>query len=110
MSDQFEMPNMNDLLGQAMKMQEQLLAAQQQAAAQTVEGVAGGGAVKVAMTGSGEAQRVTIDPKAVDPADVSMLEDLVLAAIRDAQGKAAALSQAAMGSLDMGGLGGLLGK
>lgn len=110
MSDQFEMPNMNDLLGQAMKMQEQLMAAQQHAAAQTVEGVAGGGAVKISMTGAGEAQRVTIDPKAVDASDVSMLEDLVLAAIRDAQSKAAALSQAAMGGLDMGGLGGLLGQ
>jgi len=100
---------MNDLLKQAQQMQEQLMEAQATAAAQVVEGQAGGGVVKVSVTGGMEFQSVHIDPDAVDPEDVSMLEDLVLAAIHDAVGKVNELSQQAMGGLDMGGLGGLLG-
>jgi DNA-binding YbaB/EbfC family protein len=102
-------PNMNDLMKQAAKMQEQLIAAQQAAAEQIVEGQAGGGVVKVTVTGGGEFQKVEIDPSAVDPDDVGMLEDLVLAAIHDAMGKVHALTQQAMGGFDLGGLGGLLG-
>ena len=102
-------PNMNDLLKQAQKMQEQLMEAQQAAADQVVEGHAGGGVVKVTVTGAMEFQSVTIDPAAVDPTDVAMLEDLVLAAIHDAVGKVNELSQQSMGGLDLGGLGGLLG-
>ena len=102
-------PNMNDLLKQAQKMQEQLMEAQQAAADQVVEGHAGGGVVKVTVTGAMEFQSVTIDPAAVDPEDVAMLEDLVLAAIHDAVGKVNELSQQSMGGLDLGGLGGLLG-
>jgi DNA-binding YbaB/EbfC family protein len=100
---------MGDLLKQAQKMQEQLMEAQAAAAEQVVEGQAGGGVVKVTVTGGMEFRSVTIDPDAVDPDDVAMLEDLVLAAIHDAVGKVNDLSQQAMGSLDMGGLGGLLG-
>src|SRR5436309_2634901 len=70
---------MNDLLKQAQKMQEQLMEAQQAAADQVVEGHAGGGVVKVTVTGAMEFQSVTIDPAAVDPEDVAMLEDLVVA-------------------------------
>ena len=102
-------PNMNDLLKQAQKMQEQLLEAQAAAAEQVVEGQSGGGAVRVAVTGGMEFQSVVIDPAAVDPDDVEMLQDLVLAAVRDAMAKASELSQQAMGGLDLGGLGGLLG-
>ena len=102
-------PNMNDLLKQAQKMQEQLMAAQAAAAEQVVEGQAGGGVVKVQVTGGMEFKKVSIDPSAVDPDDVEMLEDLVLAAIHDAMGKVGNLSQQAMGGLDLGGLGGLLG-
>jgi len=102
-------PNMNDLLKQAQQMQEQLMEAQAAAAGQVVEGQSGGGVVKVTVTGGMEFQSVHIDPDAVDPDDVSMLEDLVLAAIHDAVGKANELSQQAMGGLDLGGLGGLLG-
>jgi DNA-binding YbaB/EbfC family protein len=100
---------MGDLLKQAQKMQEQLMEAQAAAAEQVVEGQAGGGVVKVTVTGGMEFRSVTIDPDAVDPNDVAMLEDLVLAAIHDAVGKVNDLSQQAMGGLDMGGLGGLLG-
>ena len=103
-------PNMNDLLKQAQKMQQQLMEAQQAAAEQVIEGQAGGGVVKVTVTGSMEFRSVKIDPAAVDPEDVAMLEDLVLAAIHDAVGKVNELSQQAMGGLDLGGLGGLLGS
>jgi DNA-binding YbaB/EbfC family protein len=102
-------PNMNDLMKQATKLQEQLLAAQQAAAEQVVEGHAGGGVVKVTVTGGSEFLKVEIDPSAVDPDDVGMLEDLVLAAIHDAMGKVHDLTQQAMGGFDPGGLGGLLG-
>src|SRR5436190_24181045 len=100
---------MNDLLKQAQKMQQQLMEAQATAAEQVVEGQAGGGVVKVTVTGALEFRSVAIDPSAVDPSDVEMLEDLVLAAVHDAVAKAQALSQQAMGGLDLGGLGGLLG-
>ena len=105
-SEQFDM---GGLLQQAQAMQEQLLAAQAQAAEQVVEGQSGGGAVKVRVTGGLDFQAVTIDPSAVDPDDVGMLEDLVLAAVNDAVAKAQEASQAAtsqaLGGLDLGGLG-----
>jgi nucleoid-associated protein EbfC len=100
--------DINALLNQAMAMQQQMAEAQEEAARQSVEGQAGGGAVRVAMTGGGEVTRVSIAPAAVDPADVEMLEDLVLAAFHDAQAKVAEIRQAAIG--EIGGLGGLLGS
>ena len=102
-------PNMNELLKQAQKMQEQLQEARATAESQEVQGQSGGGVVKVRVTGAMDFIGVTIDPSAVDPDDVAMLEDLVLAAIHDAVAKAGALSEQAMGNLDLGGLGGLLG-
>ncbi len=102
-------PNMNDLLKQAQKMQEQLQEARAAAESQEVEGQSGGGVVKVRVTGAMDFLGVHIDPSAVDPDDVGMLEDLVLAAVRDAVAKAGALSEQAMGTGDLGGLGGLLG-
>ncbi len=103
-------PDMNALLKQAQKMQEQLLAARAEAETQEVEGQAGGGMVKVRVTGGMEFQGVTIAPAAVDPDDVGMLEDLVLAAIHDAMAKAEKINESAMGGFDLGGLGGgLLG-
>ena len=104
-----QQPDINSLLKQAQKMQQQLMEAQQQAAEQVVEGAAGGGVVKVTVTGAMEFRSVKIDPAAVDPDDVEMLEDLVLAAIHDAMAKVQDLSQEAMGGLDLGGLGGGLG-
>jgi hypothetical protein len=105
-SDQFDM---GALLQQAQAMQEQVLQAQAQAAEQVVEGQSGGGAVKVRVTGGMEFQSVTIDPGAVDPDDVGLLEDLVLAALNDAVAKAQEAGQAAtqnaLGGIDLGGLG-----
>ena len=101
---------MSQLLKQAQQMQQQLVAAQEELARTEVTGTAGGGLVSATMTGSGELTALTIDPSAVDPDDVSMLEDLVLAAIRDAVTKAGQISEKAMGGLDLGGLGsGLFG-
>lgn len=99
--------DMGNLLAQAQQMQQQLAAAQEEAAQEEVEGVAGGGAVRITVTGGGEFRSVAIDPGAVDPEDVTMLEDLVLAALRDATDQVRELQSGAMG--DLGGLGGLLG-
>jgi DNA-binding YbaB/EbfC family protein len=99
------------LLETAGQMQAQLLAAQEQAAATVVEGVSGGGAVRIAVTGGFEFQSVTIAPDAVDPDDVEMLQDLILAALNDAAARAAELARPDLGGMDLGGmdLGGLLG-
>lgn len=92
-------------------MQEQLLQAQAQAADTVMEGQAGGGVVKVTVTGAMEFRSISIDPKAVDPGDVEMLEDLVLAAIHDAMRQVQELQQQSLGGLGgaLGGLGGGLG-
>jgi nucleoid-associated protein EbfC len=102
-------PDMNDLLAQAMQMQQAMMQAQQDAAARTVEGVSGGGVVRVEVSGTMEFLHIHIDPRVIDPADPSMLEDLVLAAIHDAAAKVAQGQQEAMGSIGGGMLGGLLG-
>lgn len=101
--------DMQAMLAQAQEMQQRMLDAQQVAAGQTVEGSAGGGVVRVTATGAGEFTAVHIDPTAVDPADVEMLEDLVLAALHDTAGRIAELSQQSLGQLGLGDLGGLLG-
>src|SRR3954469_4082064 len=100
-------PNMQQLMKQAQKMQQQMMAAQAELAETEVTGTAGGGLVTATATGSGEVLSVKIDPKAVDPDDVESLEDLVLAAIRDAARAAAELAEQKMGPLTqgMGGLG-----
>ena len=99
-------PNMQQLMKQAQKMQQQLLAAQQELAEAEVTGTAGGGLVTAVVSGDGQVKSVKIDPKAVDPDDVESLEDLVVAAIRDAAHNAQELSAEKMGPL-AGGLGGL---
>ena len=106
------MPDMSSLLAQAQQMAEQLTAQQEAAQETEVEGQAGGGAVKIRMTGGGEFLSVRIAPTAVDPEDVEMLEDLILAALNDAVANAADLIEGPdLGGLDLGGmdLGGLLG-
>jgi DNA-binding YbaB/EbfC family protein len=105
-----ELPDMGGLLSQVQQMQQQLISAQQEAASRVVEGQAGGGAVKVQMTGGFDFNKVTIDPAAVDPNDVGMLEDLVLAALHDAVGRVNDINREALGGLgSLGGLGDLLG-
>lgn len=104
-------PNMQQLMMQAQKMQAQLAAAQEELAAAEVTGTAGGGLVSVVVTGGGELVALTIDPKAVDPEDVETLQDLIVAAFRDARRAAEELAEQKMGPLTagLGGLGGGLG-
>ena len=100
------------ILEQAQAMQQQVEAAQEEQAAQVVTGSSGGGKVTVEVTGSGEYRDVSIAPDAVDPDDVELLEELVLAALRDAAAKIAELQEEAMSNIglpDLGGLGGLMG-
>jgi DNA-binding YbaB/EbfC family protein len=92
-------PDMNQIMQQAMQMQQQLQQAQQQIESTVVEGSAGGGLVTVSMTGGGDVQSVTIDPKIVDPDDVESLQDLVVAALRDANAASKKLAQDMMGPL-----------
>jgi DNA-binding YbaB/EbfC family protein len=99
-------PNMQQLMKQAQKMQEQLMAAQAELADAHVEGSAGGGMVKATVSGSGELVSLTIDPSVVDPEDVETLTDLVVAAVRDASRAAQELTAEKMGPL-AGGLGGM---
>jgi DNA-binding YbaB/EbfC family protein len=103
-SDQFDL---GGLLQQAQAMQQQLMEAQARAAEEVVEGESGGGVVKITVTGGLEFRSVKIDPKAVDPNDVELLEDLVLAAIHDAVAQAREVTEDAMGGLGdlMGGMG-----
>jgi len=99
-------PNMQQLMKQAQKMQQQMAAAQAELAAAEVTGSAGGGLVTATVSGSGELKSLTIDPKAVDPDDTETLADLVVAAVRAASEQAQALTEKKMGPL-AGGLGGL---
>ena len=96
-----EMPDLGGIFDSLQKVQE--------ARAQVYEGHAGGGTVVVRATGDLEFQSVTIDPQAVDPSDVEMLQDLVLAALHDLASSMASAQQAAMGPLGAMDLGGLLG-
>lgn len=96
--------DLGSLLDQAQRLQEQLITAQAAAADTIVEGRAAGGQVVITMSGEGEPLSVHIDPAVMDAAEPDLLEDLVLAAMRDAVEQARELSQEALG-----GLGGLLG-
>jgi len=103
------MPDMQQILQQAQKMQEQMITAQEELANAEVTGSAGGGLVTAVATGAGELKSLTIDPKVVDPEDVETLQDLVIAAVRDATRAANDLAQQTMGPL-AGGLGGMGGS
>ena len=113
-------PNLNKMLEQAQAMLAQQQEAQEKLKSEKVEATAGGGMVKVAITGDMRVQSLEIDPDAVDPEDVEMLQDMVIAALNEALRSAEELQQKAMGgagdpaggfdpmsALDMlGGLGG----
>ena len=114
MAKQKPQPNPQaNLLRQMQRMQQDMATAQAELAAETVEGSAGGGVVKATVTGTGELRAVAISPDVVDPEDVEMLEDLVVAAVTEAMRAAQELQARSMGSmtggLDLGSLGGLLG-
>lgn len=88
--------NMNQMLKQVQKMQQNMVKAQEEIAKMTVEGSAGGGTVKVVITGDKRVQEISLAKEAVDPEDVEMLQDLILAAINDGMKKAEEMSEAEM--------------
>ena len=97
------MPNdMQDLIRQAAEVQAQLQQAHQELLATEVTGTAGGELVKVTMTGGAEITNLEIKKEAVDPEDVESLQDLILAAYRDAHTKAGELAQEKIGPLTGG--------
>ena len=111
MPKQPRMPNMQQMLQQVQKMQQEMEAAQEQLKDEIVEASAGGGMVTVRVSGDLAVKSIAIDPDAVDPDDVEMLSDMVLAAVNEAlrmaQDLAAKKLGGASGGLDMGNLGGL---
>jgi nucleoid-associated protein EbfC len=102
-------PNMQQMLKQVQKMQADMMAAQEQLKTETVEASAGGGMVKVKVSGDLEIKDVVIDPDAVDPEDVELLQDLVLAATNEAIRAAQEMAEKKMGGLtgglDLGAMG-----
>ena len=103
-------PNMNQMLKQVQKMQQDMMKAQEALANETVTASAGGGMVTVTVTGDLVAKDITIAPEAIDPDDAELLQDMVLAAvneaIRQAQELAATKMGGVTGGMDLGALGG----
>jgi hypothetical protein len=97
---------MQQLLKQAQKMQEEMMAAQESLKDEIVEASAGGGMVTVQVTGELHVNSITINPEAVDPEDVELLQDMVLAAVNEGLRAAQELASAKLGWI-AGGLGGL---
>lgn len=95
-------PQANPMMRQVQKMQEEMLAAQAALAQETVEAGAGGGMVKAVVTGTGELQSISIAPEVVDPDDVEMLEDLVVAAVVEAMRMSQELQSQRMGGVTGG--------
>ena len=99
--------NMNNLMKQAQRMQRQMEEGQKELEEKEFTATAGGGAVEVSVSGKKFVTKVKLDKDAVDPDDVEMLEDLIMAAMNEALGKAEEASQSLMsGSTGGGGLGG----
>jgi hypothetical protein len=99
------------MLQQLQKLQEEMVQAQEALGDETISVTAGGGAIEVVITGHQRIKEITIDPEVVDPEDVEMLQDLIIAAVNEAIESAQKLSADRLGSLtgDMGlGLPGLL--
>ena len=99
------MGNMNQMMKQAQALQRKLLKAQEELAERDVTGSAGGGMISAVVNGGGtEVRSITIDPEVVDPADVEMLQDMVVAAVNEALRAAKELESETMGGL-AGGMG-----
>ena len=111
MAKQPRMPNVQQMMQQVQKMQQDMEVAQEQLKSEIVEASAGGGMVTVKISGDLQVREVTIDPAAVDPDDLEILSDMVLAAINEALRMAQELAESKLGGatagLDMGALGGL---
>jgi DNA-binding YbaB/EbfC family protein len=105
--------NIAQIAKMAQQMQTQMAKTQEELRDTTLDATAGGGAVRVVITGAGEVRSIEIDPSAVDPDEVEMLQDLVTAAVNDAIGKAKELERERMaavaGGMGMPGMPGGLG-
>lgn len=91
--------NMQNMLRQAQKMQQEMLKKQEELANTELIGASGGGMVEIVITGKNEIKAVRIKKEVVDPDDVEMLEDLIMAAIKDAQSKVSQLSKDTLGPM-----------
>ena len=96
------MTNIGKMLKQAQQLQERMGALQSELGEKTIEGASGGGMVKATMTGKGDLRALKIDPSIVDPADPTLLEDLVVAAVNDARAKVERMVAEEMGKLTGG--------
>lgn len=95
-------PPMNNMMRQVQQMQEDMFAAQAALAETTVDGTAGGGMVKATVSGTGDLLSIVISADVVDPDDIEMLQDLVVAAVADANRAAQALQSERMGAVTPG--------
>jgi DNA-binding YbaB/EbfC family protein len=96
------MPNMGQLMKQAQQFQSKIAKLQEELGEQTVEASAGGGMVTVVANGKQEIISIVIDPEVIDPDDVEMLQDLIMAAVNDALSRAKEMVNAEMGKLTKG--------
>lgn len=96
------MRNMNSMMKQAQKLQKKMLKTQQELALKTVEASAGGGMVKVVANGSQKVESIALEKEVVDPEDIEMLQDLILAAVNDALNKSQEMVSKEMGKLTGG--------
>jgi nucleoid-associated protein EbfC len=109
--DRPALPGLGEL-GGLLESAQEAFSAQARAADEIVTGSAGGGVVTVEMAGTGDVRSITLAPEIVDPEDIEMLQDLIVAALHDAGAKVTALQRdalGALGGLDIDGLGGALG-
>ncbi len=91
--------NMNSMIKQAQKMQQDMLRAQEELETKTVEATVGGGSVTVTVTGKKELVKISIQPDVVDPEDVEMLEDLIMAAVNEGMRKAEEMATSEMNKI-----------
>ncbi len=96
-----------DMMKQAQKLQKQMMDMQEELAKRTIEGTSGGGMVRVVMNGRQEVLQVKIDQEVVDPEDIELLEDLVVAALANARENSKSMMESEMGKLIPGGIDGL---
>ena len=96
------MPNMGQIMKQAQKFQTKMAKLQEELSDKRVEASAGGGMVTVVANGGQDVLSISIDPEVVDPDDVEMLQDLIMAAVNDALNKAKAMMNEEMGQLTKG--------